>query len=265
MSSNVQVFLIIITFLEYIGIEKGKIAALAALEEQEQDIIRLFLAQFCGNIRVLKLAFRLDEWTWRRLDRLGGILLLLIHVTGVNRLRYTYAADYLQYRWLVFLSNGLRLVLHLFPFLKILKAWYVAQNILVVVYDRDLAVLVGQLLVRVVGSRGSRIVLLIKPKWISLRKIRPLRAKRRRVSPRRSSPLCIHYPLNLLDFLLNLFKLWLGFRDLNNNALGKVLLLDLNHLMSYRAEIKQVEDVDFQELMVRKLFKGVLELWLLSA
>ena len=62
-SSNVQVFLIIITFLEYIGIEKGKIAALAALEEQEQDIIRLFLAQFCGNIRVLKLAFRLDEWT----------------------------------------------------------------------------------------------------------------------------------------------------------------------------------------------------------
>ena len=95
MSSHCQVFLIIIALLEYIGIEEGKIAALAALEQQEQNIIRLFLGQLCRAILVLKLFFRLYQWTCRSLDRLGGILLLLIHVTRVNRLSHSYAANYL--------------------------------------------------------------------------------------------------------------------------------------------------------------------------
>ena len=42
------------------------------------------------------------------------------------------------------------------------------------------------------------------------------------------------------------------------------MLLDIYHFMANRAEVKQVEDVDFEELVVGQLVESILEFGLLT-
>ena len=67
------------------------------------------------------------------------------------------------------------------------------------------------------------------------------------------------------------FYFWLFFSyfllhvvDLFDNAVGKFSFLFLNHFTSHRAEVKEREDVDFEDLVVRELLHGIMELCLLA-
>lgn len=77
--------------------------------------------------------------------------------------------------------------------------------------------------------------------------------------------LCHHYHLDLGDLSLYLLDSELLLVHLRQNALGKLQLLHLYHLMAHRAKIEQIEDVDLEDLIVRQLIKSVLKLRLFSA
>lgn len=51
---------------------------------------------------------------------------------------------------------------------------------------------------------------------------------------------------------------------LASNVLGEFLALSLKHFTAHRAEVKQGEDVDFEDLVVGQLFHGFLEFSLLA-
>ena len=67
-----------------------------------------------------------------------------------------------------------------------------------------------------------------------------------------------------LDFYLKRIDLGLRLHHSLLNALGKEILLRLNHLMRHRAKVKQVKDIDLEDLKVGELIQRVLELRLLS-
>ena len=63
-----------------------------------------------------------------------------------------------------------------------------------------------------------------------------------------------------LDFYLERIDLGLGLHHRLLNALGKEILLRLNHLMRHRAKVKQVKDIDLEDLKVGELIQRVLKL-----
>ena len=71
--------------------------------------------------------------------------------------------------------------------------------------------------------------------------------------------------INSINLALFGFDLLLAVIYLGKNAFSELLLLHVNHFLSDRAQIKQVEQVYFKELVARQLIKEVLEFRLLSA
>lgn len=148
--------------------------------------------------------------------------------------------------------------------LQVLKAWHVAEDVLVVVDDCDSTELPIDLLVGVESCGAGLVLHIILSSFVAQAQGR-FYGRKGWGAVQGKSLLRLNNLLDRANLFLGFLKFDLGFSNCVDNALRKVLLLNFDHFVADCAEVEQVEDVDFQELVVRQLLEGVLELSLLAA